>query len=295
MSVDRSTVRASRCATSLPTAFVVLSVVSAGCALERPVNPSFSISRGEAKKALRAMSRRPVELERPVIVLGGYLDPGLGPWWAARGLRKVTGDSRFITVEFFFCSSFDECRAKLIDVVERELPSDDPEWTSEVDVVALSMGGLVARHAAAPRADGDSDGDGSQEKRLRMRRLFTISTPHRGARLARLPCFMRLHTDMRAGSRFLAELDAHYADADREYDVFPYIRLRDRTVGPENASPHGEEPIWVPNPFLQLAHVGASLDARITADIARRLRGEPPFAEEERAPLPEDDRDEEKE
>jgi pimeloyl-ACP methyl ester carboxylesterase len=260
-----------------------LSTTLAACALKAPVNPSFSISAKEARGALREMRRAPKRLERPLIVLGGYLDPGIGPWWTARRLRELTRDRRVLAVDVGTCASFAACRKRLIDEVERAFPISDPEWTAEVDALAISMGGLVARDAAASAPD-DGDETTPPAKRLKLKRLFSISTPHRGARLASMPCFLEVHRDMRPGSEFLKRLEAAYAEKD--YAVFPYVRLGDSIVGPENAAPRGEHPIWVSNPFFQPAHIGAALDSRIFADLVRRLRGEEPFANDPRSPLP---------
>ena len=230
------------------------------------------------------MRREPKGIERPLVVLGGYLDPGMGPWWTARRIRALTGDRRILSVGVGACTTFDECRRRVIDEVERAFPSADLRLTTEVDVLAISMGGLVARHAAiAPPHEEGAEGS-PPAKRLKIRRLFSISAPHRGARLARLPCFLPLHRDMRAGSQFLKELESAYAK--RDYSLVPYVRLGDRLVGSANAAPQGEVPYWVSNPFIQPAHIGAVLDSRVLADIARRLRREEPFAKEPRTPLP---------
>jgi hypothetical protein len=177
-------------------------------------------------------------------------------------------------VSFPLAGSFEECRRIVIEEVDRAFPCDEPGVTAEVDVVAVLMGGLVARYAAA-----EPTGPGA--KRLRIARLFTISSPHRGAELAELPTLHRLQLDMRAGSPFLRALD----DAPLDYELVPYVVLKDRIVGQTNAAPYGESPHWVSGNFG--AHVGAHRDARILADIARRLRGEEPFATDPPAPLPE--------
>jgi hypothetical protein len=255
-------------------------LVPGSCALPSELNPSFPLSRARAREELEEMRRNPRGLERPLVVVGGYLDPGLGPWWTARRLRRLTSDDRFLGVEFLRSATFDACRTRLIRKVDEAFPSEDPTWTVEVDVVALSMGGLVARDAAAAPAPS-----ASTARRLRIRRLFTISTPHRGARLARIPCFLPLHRDMQAGSAFLEGLSAREGNGRPE--LYAYVRLGDRIVGAENAAPPGETAWWVSNPPFQLAHAGAVNDSRILADIARRLRGEEAYARRPAAPLPE--------
>jgi hypothetical protein len=264
---------------ALPEVLLVAAAL-AGCSLPGPVNPSFPLAVEEATAALDEMAKEPKPLSRPVIVLGGFLDPGLGPWWFARPLRRAVSDpERIATESFFFTCTFDDCRARLIERVDAEFPSDDPVWTAEVDVIAMSMGGLVARHAAAPPGPLVES-----PRRLRIARLFTLSTPHRGANLAGMPVLHPLQEDMRYGSDFLRALDAAYHAAD--YEVYAYVQLGDFLVGAENASPFAEAPWWMPGGPFGLAHIEGAIDPRAQADIARRLRGDAPYATRPAAPLP---------
>lgn len=252
-----------------------------GCAADKKANPSFPLSINQAKLELRAMHEEPMALQRPVIVLGGWGDLlGLPPAKLAKQLRHATGDERIVSVGFGGCMTFDACRARLLDRIEQAFPSDDPGWTTEVDVIGFSMGGIVARYAAAPKPETDA----SEIKRLRIANLYTISTPHRGALMATIIAPGSLATDMRPGSGFMQSLDANL-DAD-DYSVTPYARLYDLTVGEFNAAPHNENPYWVaPAPFTS-PHRDAYKDPRIVADIARRLRGETPYTTEPASPLP---------
>lgn len=247
-------------------------------------NPSFNISVSEAKDLLKAMRDDPMPLERPLVILAGYCDPGFASNHLKGEFRKLTHDDRIVAVSFMFCGDFESCKREVIAAVEKAFPSDDEQWTTEVDVVAVSMGGLVGRFAAAPDPyDPDS-------RRLRIARLFTISSPHRGAILATTPTFNSLQIDMRANSRFLRALERREAAASRrpepQYELYPYVRLGDVIVGAENAAPEGQNPMWVPGEPLSDSHIGAPMDARIIADITRRLRGETPLATEPPEPLP---------
>lgn len=247
-----------------------------GCA--GPQNPSFAVTTTEAKAIIREMKRDPRALERPVIVAGGLFDAGFDVSEIAGALRRMTtGDDMIASATFMSLStgSFDGCRDHLIRRVEDAFGTTGAQETIEVDVIGFSMGGLVARHASRPRTDGGT--------RLAIRRLFTISTPHRGARMAGGPTFDSRTIDMRAGSRFLAELDEALPTA--EYDLYSYARLGDWIVGIQNTAPPGRTAWWVPTPPLSLAHLGAAGDPRILADIARRLRGESPLTTEPPAPL----------
>lgn len=251
-----------------------------GCAAKQ--NPSFPVTIAEAKAALREMTRDPQPLDRPVIIAAGLFDAGMDVAEMAGTLRRVTvnGDrDKIVTATFMGLTtgSFDGCRDHLIRKVERTWGRTGTDETIEVDVIGFSMGGLVARHASRPRDDGG--------KRLVIRRLFTISTPHRGARMAGMPTLDDRAVDMRAGSEFLAELDEALPDAD--YTMYSYTRLGDWIVGPENAAPPGRDPWWVPTPPMSFSHLGAATDPRIMADIARRLRGEPPLTTEPPAPISE--------
>ncbi len=252
--------------------------LNGGCSADEPFNPSFALTYADAKAVLRQMKRDPKPLQRPLIVAGGVHDPGFIAPSVVRKLRAVTScDDRIISVSFFGSElgTFEACGKHLVDAVEQAFPSDDPNMTVQVDVVGFSMGGLVARLAAGPNLPG---------KRLSIKRLFTISSPHRGARLAGLPTADQRTIDMRPGSAFLADLDSHFPGT--EYELLAYTRLGDMIVGPENASPPGMSPWWVANAPFSLAHLAASTDPRILADIARRLRNETPFATTPAAPLP---------
>ena len=257
-------------------------LISSGCSADDPLNPSFALAYNDAKVVLRQMQQEPKPLQRPLVVAVGIHDPGLVAPSVVRRLRAITSDDeRIIGVSFFGLSllTFDACRDHLVDSVEQAFPSDDPEYTVEVDVIGFSMGGLVARHAASANTPAPG-------KRLRIKRLFTISTPHRGAILAGLPTLDERTIDMRAGSAFLADLDSQLPSA--EYELLSYTRLGDMIVGAENASVPGASPWWVNSAPFSPAHLAASTDPRFLADIARRLRNEEPFATDPPAPLPSD-------
>ena len=248
------------------------------CGCAGPQNPSFPVTTTEARAAIREMKRDPRPLDRPLIIAGGLFDAGFDVNRLAGTLRRMTTDDDMITTATFMSlttGSFDGCRDYLIRKVEETFGATDTRETIEVDVIGFSMGGLVARHASRPRTDGG--------KRLVIRRLFTISTPHRGARMAGGPTFDSRTIDMRAGSSFLAELDEALPLA--EYEMYAYARLGDWIVGVRNTAPPGRTAWWVPTPPLSPAHLGAANDPRILADIARRLRGESPLTTEPPAPL----------
>lgn len=252
---------------------------SIGCATP-PVNPSFDVSRADAKQDLKRILADPQPLDRPVLVFAGWADPFFVNTHWSKQIRKATGEGEVLGFSFIFKQDFDRCRNYVIEAVDEAWPSDDPTWTTEVDVIGFSMGGLVARYAAAPPITEDGTA-----RRLRIRNLYTISSPHRGASMAWVPTFDRRVKDMRPGSEFLAHLDAALASSD--YKLVPYTRLDDPIVGEQNTAPTGATPWWVHTPFLHRAHQEAYVDPRICADLLRRLRGETPYTTLPAAALPE--------
>ncbi|MEX0885398.1 MAG: hypothetical protein WD009_03065 [Phycisphaeraceae bacterium] len=241
---------------------------AAGCGVRGPVNPSFDLGVAEARQAMDAMAATPTRLERPVVILAGWADPGIASSLLVRRLERVLDDDRIIDVHFVGASSFDEARERVIAAVDAAFTDGDASGTPEVDVVAVSMGGLVARHAAAPAGSG---ADGT--RRLRVRRLFTIATPHQGARAARWVGWCGRVADMRPDATFLQSLPAA---REAGYEIYAYVRLDDAVVGATRAGVDEATPAWwVANRWLQPAHTLAFADVRILADIARRLRGEP--------------------
>ena len=251
-----------------------------------PVNPSFPLSHADAAADLDRIAADPRPLARPVVVVAGWADPFLmGMHWS-RTLRRVAGTRDFIVVQFVGAFTFDACRDRLINAVQERWPHDNPLLTVEVDVVAHSMGGLVARYAALPafKAEPPDPAHPGPSRRLDIRTLFTLASPHRGARLAAWPSLDPRINAMRAGSPFLRYLNAALPDA--PYTLTPYVRLGDATVGDDNAAPPGRAAWWVTNTPFTLAHMAARSDDRLTADILRRLRGETPFTTNPPAPLP---------
>lgn len=250
-----------------------------GCSVGKEINPSFPLTVKQAKSDLMLMRDDPVGLQRPLVVLGGWGDvTGLPPAHIAKQLRQATGDDRVISIGFAMCNTFDACRARVLRRVAEAFP-DGQGGAVEVDVVGFSMGGLVARYSAIPANDEDV------VPPLRITRLYTISTPHRGAVLAQAIAPGPLATDMRAGSAFLEQLDDALASAN--YPVFPYVRLGDAIVGPVRSAPHNQTPWWLPARPFSSSHIDAYRDPRLIAELARRLRGETPYTTEPAGPVPE--------
>lgn len=242
-------------------------------------NPAFDVSFDAAAADERRMRAEPRPLARPVVVVGGYRAWTIAAASLASRLCAMTCRDRgmFAAMSYPWSSDFTRIAARLVRLVGARWPGgDEAAWTREVDVVGVSMGGLVARAAAAGVGRGGCDAPG---RRLHIGRLFTLGTPHRGARLADLARPDAAARDMRAGSAFLARLDAARSTSGNVagYELVCYTRLRDSWVGATRTSPAGHPTHWVSG-WRVLSHVTVSMDTRIVADIARRLRGEDPLA-----------------
>jgi pimeloyl-ACP methyl ester carboxylesterase len=260
---------------------VLLAVVFSGlsCTNEpSPVNSSFRISRSKAAVAMREIGRKRKPLKRPLVIIGGYLDFfHFNANLTTSRLGRTFADDRVITLAVDAGNSFQDLRQNLIAAVDKAFPTCDPNFTTEVDVVGHSLGGLVARYAAAP---SDTPARG---RRLKIARLFTISSPHTGSAFAAYG-ITRFQHDLSPGSSFLAYVAGH--DASATYSLFPYVLLGDNFVGQRHTAPPGQNPLWLAGPMF-FTHFNAMSDRRILADIALRLRDEEPISHMPASPLPE--------
>ncbi len=240
------------------------------CIWVGPKNPNLPVSRREASEDLKRMAEFPRPLDRPVVVLGGWRSPHAVTRMLETGLRLTTSgrEQDFLSISYALSASIDSIAQRVVARVQERWPSESDDETIEVDVVAFSMGGLVARLAALPPSE-----EGARQ--LKIRRLYTLATPHRGAKLAGAIAPDAAARDMRPGSDLLERLDHALETAD--YDLLCYTHLNDRMVGATNTSPPGIDPIWV-NGTIALSHYTTTLDRRIRADLARRLRGEKPLS-----------------
>ncbi len=236
-------------------------------------NPDFDLSPDQQTAEWGRMCSAPMPLERPVLVLGGYHSPSFTARAVASRLCRLTGGERapILPVAYPFSCNVESAARRVLAAACAAFPAATPERTREFDVVAISMGGLVARLAAAGRATG--------WPRLSVQRLFTIATPHRGAKIARVVAVDRAAREMRPGSAFLRQLDRDSADA--TYELVCYGQLRDWWVGARHTAPPAREPIWLDTRGLlayALSHFTILYNRTILIDLARRLRGEAPIA-----------------
>lgn len=249
-------------------------------ASDLPASDASLLTSANARRVERArMLATPTGLRRPLVVLAGWRAPSTAVTLLARRLRQLTGGppAQVLAIGYPFASSIDDAAAKVVNAVHQHFPAPDGGLPAEVDVVAVSMGGLVARAAAAP-ATARRLG-----RRLRIARLFTLATPHRGAKLTRYFAPDRSARSMRPGSDDLRRLDEALECA--EYRLTCYSRLGDTWVGARNTCPDGHDLIL--RPVTLGSHVTISQDPLITLDLARRLRGETPIL----TPGPRPDRD----
>lgn len=249
-------------------------IFTAGCVPVPHANPAFPLTTEQASRELERMRADPRPLERPVVVLAGYRDPGVWAGPLAGELADLTNKDRsdFLSLSYPFLDREEALVSFIVEQVEQRWASASASETVAVDVIGISMGGLVARAAALPVAPGDNGVP--SRKRLRLVRLFTLASPHRGAKLARVLAPDEMAQNMRSGSDFLREIDEHYRSG--AYEVIPYARLRDGIVGATNTAPPGQQPIWIAGTLVG-SHMTIQDDVRVIADIVARLRGEPPF------------------
>ncbi|MBX3389983.1 MAG: hypothetical protein KF691_11075 [Phycisphaeraceae bacterium] len=237
-----------------------------------PENPAFNPAPEAIAERSRELVANPKPLARPVIVFSGYRVPGIFGGQLATNIARLTSGNTadFRMFAYPFSGDIEPLVNRLARIIGDEFGTDaSGEHTAPVDVVGISMGGILGRLAAA-RTRSRPKG----VPRVDVRRLFTIGTPHRGARLALKIHVDRAATDMQPNSQFLARLDEHSKHDD--FELIPYATLNDITVGSSNCSPHGTHPIWVRGTRL-FAHTTVTMHPAIALDIALRLRGDPPL------------------
>lgn len=241
---------------------------------QRPiVNPAFHLAPGELRAELVRLADAPVPLSRPVIVLSGWRSPAMVSRALVDRLCMLTSRRThdFLPFWYPFKGNLEAVAHRVRAALQARFSGPAP---AEVDIVAHSMGGLVARVIAA-----------DETASFRIARLFTLGTPHRGAKLARGITIDAAGRAMRPGSDFLAELDHRLAHA--RFELVPYAHLFDRWVGARNSAPPGQTPIWTGGTRF-FSHFSITEDRLVLCDIARRLRAETPLARPEQPEPPRD-------
>lgn len=234
----------------------------------RRINPDFDADPRYIKTERARMRGDHKPLARPVVVLAGWRSPSLQGLGLADRLAPLTSGRRddYLTISYALTGDIEAAARHARAVLDR-LPASGPE--REIDVIGISMGGLVARLLAS-----QAGGDGPV-----IRRVFTIATPHQGAVLARWIRPDRAARAMRPGSPLLRALDDRLAG--QSFELVCYAQLRDWWVGATRTCPPGGCACWIdaasPIDWV-LSHFTSPRRWPIMLDIARRLRGELPLA-----------------
>jgi pimeloyl-ACP methyl ester carboxylesterase len=213
------------------------------------------------------------QAQPPLVVVGGFADPFLAGRSLRDNLRERGIERDIVVVHPGFALSFDNAAEAVIDAVEDAVPSRQPEATVEVDVIGVSMGGLLVRHAAALE----------KGKRLQIRHLYTIASPHSGAARADRIGFFGTAAAMRSDSRFLADLALRErAGRGGNYGITQYAREHDWIIGvpglklPDHLADRGDV-IWLRHPWWKgNGHWTIYRDDRILDDLVRRLKSPTP-------------------
>jgi hypothetical protein len=237
-------------------------------------NPAFDVPDAEIQRDYDRLKANPVALRRPIVIVNGYHAPHVLISGLRLRLIELTGarDSDVIALSYPTTFTVRGWAHKIVEGVEAAWPSDDPERTTEVDVVTLSFGGVTAR-AASMTCEQLSDPE--PRKRLNVARMFTLASPFRSGSKAE-----------QSGS---IDDDATLLDVINEftatnpYELVCYTRLYDEWIGATNAAPLGRNPIWVSG-TIPMGHMGIVNDYRILVDLTRRIRYEEPIAKEGEAP-----------
>ena len=261
----------------------ILSLQAALVALGRGgADASYPLTREQIAAEHARLRRTPAGLSRPVVILNGYHTPPQVAWWARLQLSRLTshraGD--FLTVSYPTETRIERAAEKAITAVERRWPKGGGsdagagDGTIEVDVVGISMGGLVARFAAmeAERRTHPLRHHAPGPSRLRIANLYTFATPHQGSMRAALIAPDDAARDMQPMSRFLEALNR----AERPYPLVAYTQTRDNLIAPGAAAPPGESAL-VGTGSRMMSHFTVTHNPWFLADLARRLRREPPL------------------
>lgn len=187
----------------------------------------------------------------PVILLHGFAMNRTQWLWMARGLRK-RGHGPMYGMNYFSLTRVDRAARRLQRFVEQVKAR---EGELAVDIVAHSMGGLVARYYLE-RLDGAKH----------VERLITIGTPHRGTRLGWLGWALPAARDLLGSSALLTDLGPVRPGA--KYTSI-WSRADAVIQPPESSSiaPAGTDEI-----FTDLGHLTLTLSPRVVEIIDARLR-----------------------
>lgn len=242
--------------------------------------PDERLDDAAVRRELDEMARTPVRLARPVLVLTGWRAPRLQSMMLRDTLQALTGapDAQFIAAGYPWAWSVNDAAAEALAALVERFGSRGA--IPELDVVAISMGGLVARLLATrPGAARESNAVLRGAAGLRVRRLFTLATPHAGAIRAELARLDECSRQMHAGSAFLRALDAELLDSTRppgspsadRFELRCFAIRHDLMVGTDRCAPPGHAARVVEGPRL-LSHALIWQHPRVLLEVAGALR-----------------------
>lgn len=239
-------------------------------------DPSFKADAAHVAAELARLRATPRPLTRPLVILSGYHTPAQVAWWLRVRLAGLTsGNSAdILTVSYPAQTTIEGAAEQSLAAIAKRWGRGVAERPEGLDVVGISMGGLVARFAAlAPEARSIA-GRSLQpsDSRLHIARLFTFATPHQGSSRADRVAPDTAARDMKPGSPFLAALNAH----PRAYPLVCYSQRGDCVVQPQAAAPPGLHPLVADGSRL-MSHFTTAHNPWFLVDLARRLRGEDPL------------------
>ncbi|MBL0869258.1 MAG: hypothetical protein IBJ18_01640 [Phycisphaerales bacterium] len=243
-------------------------------------NPAFPHTHAQIEDEERRIRSTFAPLPRPLIIVGGYHAPHAQPVALHQRLLSLLGPEAFaaspnarpLCLSYMMGIDTDQILDALAGQIEAAglLDPATRDRTVEVDLIGISMGGVLCRALCQPPR--------RRQRRsliVHAKRIFTLGSPHNGATLARDINLDPAGLDLLPNSGFLRTLNTSTSVHPDELTC--YARLRDFWVGATNAAPPGHPIIWTPGQ-LAFTHLCLSQDRRILVDLCRRLRGEPPLA-----------------
>jgi pimeloyl-ACP methyl ester carboxylesterase len=189
---------------------------------------------------------------RPVVLLHGFAMNRTNWIWLGRRLAR-RGIGPLYGTSYFSPQSVRRSAEHLQRFIERVRAR---EGAARVDIVAHSLGGVVARYYIERLGGAKHVG-----------RVVTIGSPHNGTVIARLGALFPSARETLAGSSFYADLGPVIA---REGVVFTSVWSRaDAIIEPPESSsiaPVGEDRV-----FENLGHLSLLLSPRVLDAVAERL------------------------
>lgn len=187
----------------------------------------------------------------PIVLLHGFGMNRTQWFWLARRLR-ARGHGPIYGMNYFSLQSVHRSAKHLGRFVDHVMGR---EQATAVDIVAHSLGGIVARYYLE-RLSGAR----------KVRRLVTIGTPHRGTRIGHAGFVIPSARDLMTGSPLLTDLGPVRAGA--EYTSI-WSRADAVVQPPESASiaPAGTDEV-----FEDLGHLSMVVSPRVIEVIDGRLR-----------------------